>query len=173
MTRLACTAVLLVSLNSPLDDVFTANNCYSLVCLETNETFTMTISLIATRLTHGQDLKLAIAELILEHNLTAGSIASCVGCLSKVNLRLAGAEKTLLLEESLEIVSTMGTLTSDHQHIHISVANQNGEVLGGHLLEGSIIDTTAELLIHNYPERRFVREYDASTGYSELAIKEN
>ncbi|GAL35902.1 predicted DNA-binding protein [Vibrio maritimus] len=133
----------------------------------------MTISLIATRLTRGQDLKLAIAELILQHKLTAGAIASCVGCLSKVHLRLAGAERTLLLEEPLEIVSIMGTLTLDHQHIHISVANQHGEVLGGHLLEGSIIDTTAELLIHHYPVRHFVREYDSNTGYSELVTDEN
>jgi len=133
----------------------------------------MTILLIATRLTRGQDLKLAIANLISENKLTAGSIASCVGCLSKVTLRLAGAEKTLLLEEPLEIVSITGTLTSDHQHIHISVANQNGEVLGGHLLEGSIIDTTAELMIHHYPECCFHREYDQSTGYSELVIKQN
>ncbi|GMQ49566.1 hypothetical protein VB10N_45650 [Vibrio sp. 10N] len=171
MTHMTHTVVLLASVRSTFGGVFTAKNCYSLVCLEATKTLTMTISLIASRLTRGQDLKLAIAELILQHNLTAGSMASCVGCLSKVHLRLAGAERTLLLEEPLEIVSIMGTLTPDHQHIHISVANQHGEVLGGHLLEGSIVDTTAELMIHHYVEHHFERKYDEQTGYSELVLK--
>lgn len=128
------------------------------------------ISPIATRLTRGSDLKASIAEIVVQHNIQAGSIASCVGCLSLVNLRLAGAQKTLQLNEPLEIVSVMGTLTPEHQHIHISVADSEGRVTGGHLLEGSIIDTTAELIVHNYSTLHFSREFDAATGYTELSV---
>ncbi len=128
------------------------------------------IDVIALRLTQGADLKQAIQALVTEHHLRAGSIASCVGSLSSLNLRLAGATQTLSLHQPLEIVSLMGTLTADHQHLHIAVADQTGRVLGGHLLAGSVVDTTAELIINSYPNLIFNRTLDLNTGYTELAI---
>ncbi|WP_298770845.1 PPC domain-containing DNA-binding protein [uncultured Shewanella sp.] len=128
------------------------------------------ITPLASRLTQGTDLKVAIQEVVQKNHITAGSIASCVGSLSALKIRLAGATDTLTLQEPLEIVSVMGTLTLKHTHIHLCVANQKGEVFGGHLLEGSIIDTTGELIIHHYPQLNFTREYDPNTGFTELAI---
>lgn len=128
------------------------------------------ISPLASRLTQGADLKLAIQEVVQKNHITAGNIASCVGSLSTLKIRLAGATNTLTLKEPLEIVSVMGTLTLEHTHIHLCVANQKGEVFGGHLLEGSIIDTTGELIIHRYPQLNFTRKYDPNTGFTELAI---
>lgn len=128
---------------------------------------------IAIRLTQGADLKKSIAELVTQHNIQAGNIASCVGCLSSITLRLAGAKSTLKLEEPLEIVSIMGTLTSKHQHIHISVSDSTGRVIGGHLLDGTIIDTTAELIIHHYPAMHFSREFDDTTGFTELVVSDD
>jgi predicted DNA-binding protein with PD1-like motif len=129
------------------------------------------ITPIAVRLTRGQDLKQAIQSLIKQHQISAGSIASCVGCVSSIHLRLANADHTLEIEAPFEIVSVMGTLTPDHQHIHISLADETGKVIGGHLLEGTIIATTAELILHTYPDLTFTREHDESTGYTELVIK--
>ncbi|RTZ15670.1 DNA-binding protein [Vibrio aquaticus] len=128
------------------------------------------ITPIAVRLVKGDDLKLAIQHLVDEHNIQAGTIASCVGCFTQFNIRLAGATQTLELNEPLEIVSIMGTLTPDHQHIHLSVAKRNGEVIGGHLLEGCLIDTTAELIIHSYHNMSFAREFDENTGFTELVV---
>lgn len=130
----------------------------------------MSISPIAVRLTRGTDLKKALHKLVAEHQIQAGSIASCVGCLSQISMRLAGAEHTLKRSEPFEIVSLMGTLTPEHQHVHISVADSKGNVLGGHLLEESIVDTTAELIVHCYPELVFEREIDKTTGYTELHV---
>ncbi|MCG9628112.1 DNA-binding protein [Vibrio mediterranei] len=130
----------------------------------------MSISPIAVRLTRGTDLKKALHKLVAEHQIQAGSIASCVGCLSQISMRLAGAEHTLKRSEPFEIVSLMGTLTPEHQHVHISVADSKGNVLGGHLLEESIVDTTAELIVHRYPEVVFERELDTTTGYTELHV---
>ncbi|MEZ8100364.1 PPC domain-containing DNA-binding protein [Vibrio bivalvicida] len=128
------------------------------------------ITPIATRLTKGDDLKHSIQDLVTKHSISAGTIASCVGCFTHFHIRLAGATDTLELSEPLEIVSIMGTLTPNHQHIHISVARQNGEVVGGHLLEGCLIDTTAELIIHQYHKLSFSREVDPQTRYTELTI---
>lgn len=128
------------------------------------------ITPIAIRLTRGDDLKRAIQQLVTAHGIQAGSIASCVGCLTHLHVRLAGATETLMLNESVEIVSVMGTLTPAHQHVHLSVARQSGEVVGGHLLEGCVIDTTAELIIHQYHNFSFGREPDPQTGFTELTI---
>jgi len=128
------------------------------------------ITPIATRLTKGDDLKHSIQHLVAKHRISAGTIASCVGCFTHVHIRLAGASETLQLNEPVEIVSIMGTLTPLHQHIHISVAKQNGEVVGGHLMEGCLIDTTAELILHQYHNLSFSREADPKTGFTELTI---
>lgn len=130
----------------------------------------MSISVLANRLTQGADLKIAVQELVNKHRISAGSLVSCVGSLAKINIRLAGAESTLVTEGYFEIVSIMGTLTPDHQHIHIAVADSKGHVFGGHLLEGNIIDSTAEVIIHSYPQLNFSRAFDPSTGYTELVI---
>ncbi|WP_372379218.1 PPC domain-containing DNA-binding protein [Vibrio natriegens] len=130
----------------------------------------MSLNVIVVRLTKGMDLKQSLAQIVLEHGITAGSIASCVGCVSQLELRLAGAKSTLIKQESLEIVSVMGTLTPEHQHVHISLSDDQGHVWGGHLMEGTIIDTTAELIIHSYPKLTFSREMDESTGYTELQV---
>ncbi|KOO16401.1 DNA-binding protein [Vibrio xuii] len=128
------------------------------------------ITPIAVRLVKGDDLKLAIQRLVEVHQIQAGSIASCVGCFSQFNIRLAGATQTIQLNEPLEIVSVMGTLTPEHQHIHLSVAKESGEVVGGHLMEGCLIDTTAELIIHSYHNLSFEREFDEQTGFTELVV---
>ena len=130
----------------------------------------MSIEVIAVRLTKGMDLKQSIAKLVDKHGITAGSIASCVGCISELNLRLAGAESALNKQEPFEIVSIMGTLTPEHQHIHISASDRSGQVWGGHLMEGTVIDTTAELILHCYSKLRFTRKMDDSTGYTELNV---
>lgn len=128
------------------------------------------ITPIAVRLTKGQDLKTEIQRLVTDNQLQAGSIASCVGCVSKLNIRLANAEFTKTLVAPFEIVSLMGTLTPSHQHIHISAADEHGHVIGGHLLEGTTVSHTAELIIHRYDNLTFSREPDSSTGYTELVI---
>ncbi|MBY7997293.1 DNA-binding protein [Vibrio fluvialis] len=129
------------------------------------------IKVLATRLTQGADLKQSIMALVQEHGITAGSIASCAGCLSQLNIRLADSTSTLSVQAPFEIVSLMGTLTPHHLHLHIAVADSQGKVWGGHLLDGNLINTTAELIVHGYLDLAFDREYDAHTGFTELTIQ--
>lgn len=132
----------------------------------------MTIDVIATRLTRGMDLKRSLAQIVKDNRIKAGSIASCVGSVSTLKLRLAGAESTLFKQQSFELVSVMGTLTPAHQHVHISASDKQGHVWGGHLMDGTIIDTTAELIIHSYHDLTFSRVMDDSTGFTELVVHE-
>jgi uncharacterized protein len=51
-----------------------------------------------------------------------------------------------------------------------AVADSRGAVIGGHLCAGSLVRTTAELVIGLLAEWRFCRELDPATGYAELQI---
>lgn len=123
------------------------------------------------RLTKGMDLKKEIEKYAVENHIS-GIILCSVGCLSKLVIRLADGESILKKEEPFEIVSIMGTLSPDGVHIHISVSDSNGNTIGGHLKDGCIVNTTAEVCLQIFDDIQFSRKYDPSTGYNELVIDE-
>eukprot|EP01127_Copromyxa_protea_P015672 TRINITY_DN4551_c0_g1_i1.p1 TRINITY_DN4551_c0_g1~~TRINITY_DN4551_c0_g1_i1.p1 ORF type:complete len:148 (-),score=20.62 TRINITY_DN4551_c0_g1_i1:20-433(-) len=127
----------------------------------------------AFRLTKGADLKQSLWTYVKEHCLSAAIVSCCVGSLTHLKIRLAGAKTFLDLNESMEIVSLTGTLCATGCHLHISVAKKSGEVVGGHLLDGSLVDTTAEIVLTELPEYTFSREMSADTGFLELVVNKN
>ena len=70
----------------------------------------------------------------------------------------------------LEITSLTGTFSFDSSHFHIT-ADENGKASGGHLKEGSIVRTTAELVIGTHEWVKYLREKDPGTGYMELKVE--
>ena len=125
------------------------------------------------RLHRGDDLKQSILEFCKMNNINSGIIACAVGCCSKVRFRLAGAESFYEDERDYEIVSIMGTISKDGVHIHISFADDTGKVVGGHLSDGCIINTTCEVSIIETNKYKLSREYDEETCYKELVIEMN
>ncbi len=126
----------------------------------------------AIRLQSGQDLRKEINEFTKIKNIQAGIILTCVGSLKKAKLRLAN-EEVKLFSETFEIVSLTGTLSQDGNHVHISLSNSDGDTIGGHLKEGCIIHTTAEIVICELDCLKFSREFDESTGFKELKVNKN
>jgi predicted DNA-binding protein with PD1-like motif len=129
----------------------------------------------AFRLTPGADLKAELARLTEALELRAGCIVTCVGSLSRARLRMPGAvgeaEMVTAFEEPMEIVSLSGTLCADGLHVHIGLSRRDGSCVGGHLVEGCIVNTTAELVIGELPEVEFHRPRDGATGYNELSVQ--
>lgn len=125
---------------------------------------------IALRLQPNDDLKAALDALARDHNLEAACILTCVGSLSTAALRFADQKEGTRLAGRFEIVSMTGMFSVHGSHYHISLSDGQGRTIGGHLLEGSRIYTTAELVIGVLPHVRFLREPDTVTGYDELAI---
>ena len=125
---------------------------------------------IPLRLTPGDDLRRALEIWMGEQQEQAGYVISAVGSLSVAQLRLAEAAETTTIHGELEILSLAGTLSSDGAHLHISIADSSGAVIGGHLCPGSLVRTTAELVVGLLPEWQFRRERDPATGYPELRI---
>jgi hypothetical protein len=99
------------------------------------------MKLEALRLTPGTDLLLALAGLPLQRGERAGVV-----------------------------ISAIGSLSIDGAHLHLSVADADGRVTGGHLLEGSLVRTTAELLVAWLPDFTFRRVVDPQMGFRELQI---
>ena len=91
-----------------------------------------------------------------------------VGSLDEAVLRMADGNKKAI-KGPLEIVSATGTIATNGVHLHLAVADENGTVTGGHLLEGCPVHTTAEICI-GCPDLVFERAYDSETGYRELEI---
>ncbi|MBI5881214.1 DNA-binding protein [archaeon] len=124
----------------------------------------------AIRLKPGQDLRLELERFSKEKSLAAAFIITCVGSLKHAVLRLAEGKSVKTFEGPFEITSLVGTLSPDGAHLHISIANKEGAMSGGHVKEGCIINTTAEVVIGEEDSMVFSRKFDKSTGFDELNI---
>jgi len=117
------------------------------------------------------DLKKRIAAFTHERNIQAGAIVSGVGSLEDVHLRFANRPEGTKLHGPHEILSLTGTLSVNGLHLHLSVADTNGQVTGGHLLDDNLVYTTAEIVIAVFTDISFKREIDPTYGYKELQIQ--
>jgi len=145
---------------------FTLTSCFS-----TQRMNKENMTLYALRLLPGQDLKIELDTFAREKKLQAGFVITCVGSLHKATLRPADQKLPLIREQKFEIVSLTGTLSPDGSHLHIALSDSTGTTVGGHLLEGCEIYTTAEIVIGEAMRLRFSREVDAQTLFRELKIK--
>ncbi len=127
----------------------------------------------AFRLVYGQDLYKCILNFCITNNIKAGFIGCGVGCLTTANIRDAGGKNIHTINEPLEIVSLIGTVSNNRLHLHISLAKQNLTVIGGHMVEGCLVNTTCEIVIVELEKYEFNKFFDKNTGYNEILIKEN
>lgn len=126
---------------------------------------------IALRLKPQQDLRHELDRLVCDQQISAACVLTCVGSLMKATLRLAGQPQPTVYQELFEIVSLTGVMSHHGSHYHIAIADSNGRTIGGHVLEGCLIYTTAEVVIGVLPQLHFKRIQDTDTGYRELGIE--
>jgi len=151
----------------------------------------------AIRIHPGQDLVPALKKVAQEaieksgpssSSSSSAFILSAVGSLEFVRLRMANACRNVVegdmntqnlssneikdWNERLEIVSLTGTFSAGGKmHVHMSVSDKDGNVIGGHLVEGKIF-TTLELVMGTIQGVSFTREFDSATGYDELVVRQ-
>lgn len=123
---------------------------------------------LTQRFLPGQDLKKELAKLCFENKIKAGCLVSVVGSLSRINIRLANSHQFLKLDEKFEVLALQGLVSLEGLHLHLTVANSQGQVYGGHLMEENIIFTTFEMVLLVMEDIVFHRELDPATGYKEL-----
>ena len=125
----------------------------------------------ALRLKPGDDLRRTLEEFAERRQLRAAYVATCAGSLKVAAIRFADQKDATTLTGPFEIVSVTGTLSTDGPHLHISVSDAAGRTFGGHLAEGSLVYTTAEVVLVEVVGARFRREVDPTTTYKELVVE--
>jgi predicted DNA-binding protein with PD1-like motif len=123
------------------------------------------------RLHPNQDLRAALEATLAEHSVSAAFVLQGIGSLSTARIRYAGMSQATELRGDLEILTLSGSLSTDGAHLHIAVADAQGRVVGGHVADGCIVRTTAEILLALLPAYHFSREPDAASGWKELAVR--
>jgi uncharacterized protein len=123
------------------------------------------------RLKSGQDLFDQIEAVVAEKNIEAGCVLSAVGSLTRATLRLANREYFSEYDGHFEIVSMTGTVSIHGSHLHISISDGDGKTIGGHLVSGCKIYTTAEMVLGIFEDVVYKREFAEDSGYDELVVK--
>ncbi|WP_308916469.1 DNA-binding protein [Jannaschia sp. LMIT008] len=126
---------------------------------------------LAFRLMPGTDLIEGLQAVRAEAGARAMAIVTCVGSLTRCRLRHADRDAGTAYDGRFEIVSLVGTVDPQGQHLHLSLADGDGRVRGGHLLPGSAIHTTAEVVAVSLEDVAFAREGCAVSGYRELVVR--
>jgi predicted DNA-binding protein with PD1-like motif len=139
----------------------------------TRQVTTTPMTVLVLRLLPGDDPKRELEQLVKARHLEGAVVLGCAGSLTRAVIRFADRNDSTTLDEKLEIVSLGGTIAADGaSHLHVSVSTKDGRTLGGHLKEGSLVYTTAEITLGIPEGVRLVREKDERTGYPELFVEE-
>ncbi len=123
------------------------------------------------RLKPGQDLLNSIEDVVKKNNIQAGCVLSGVGSFTHATLRLAKREQYNEYDGHFEIVSITGTVSLHGSHIHVSMSDGDGVTIGGHLVSGCKIYTTAEIVLAVFDDVIYKRELlENDSGYEELVV---
>ena len=128
------------------------------------------MNVLALRLHPAQDVRQSLKQFAVTHAIQAGFILGGIGSLHCAAIRFANQQHPDYLEGPFEVLTLSGTVSIHGIHIHMAIADRDGQVLGGHLCDGSIIHTTAEIIIGQTKQWVFHREMDDQTGFLELNI---
>lgn len=148
-----------------------------------NETGIFTSSRVhVLRLGPGEDLLDSLWRYARVTNIKAASVVSVVGSLTNTNIRYANQEDGSTLSGHFEIVSVVGNIDFQNVdspnyegsgHVHMSFSDETGVTIGGHVLSGNIVYTTAEITMLEMTNGLFERVLDDKTGgsgYYELEV---
>lgn len=120
------------------------------------------------RLQPGDDVRRTLREWAETNSIDAASITSAVGSLTHAHLRYANRADGIMTTADLEVLSLSGTISQHGMHLHLSVGDRDGNMLGGHMLDGCLVRTTLELTVQEINGLRMLRTRDEQSGYDEL-----
>ncbi|SNX53374.1 PPC domain-containing DNA-binding protein [Thermoanaerobacterium sp. RBIITD] len=122
------------------------------------------------RFQYDNDLLQEINKLIINENIRSGEIR-LIGAVKKARFgffdQATREYKFIEKNEHMEILSAIGNISikdgKPFPHVHIALADKNGNVHGGHLMEGTKI-FAAEFVVVDYGENKLERIDDEFTG---------
>ncbi|MEG6567335.1 PPC domain-containing DNA-binding protein [Thermoanaerobacterium saccharolyticum] len=124
------------------------------------------------RFKYDNDLLQEITNFITNENIRSGEIR-IIGAVKKARFGYFNQStkeyKFIEKNEHMEILSAIGNISlkdgKPFPHVHIILADENGNAFGGHLMEGTKI-FAAEFVIVDYGENNLERVDDDYTGLS-------
>ncbi|MBE0068780.1 PPC domain-containing DNA-binding protein [Thermoanaerobacterium thermosaccharolyticum] len=122
------------------------------------------------RFKYDNDLLQEITNFIINENIRSGEIR-IIGAVKKARFGYFNQStkeyKFIEKNEHMEILSAIGNISLKNgkpfPHVHITLADKDGNVFGGHLMEGTKI-FAAEFVIVDYGESNLERVDDEFTG---------
>ena len=124
----------------------------------------------ALRLKPGEDPVAALRALQVQTGAQAMALVTCVGSLTRAVIRHANRPEGTVYRGHYEITSLVGTIDPLAEHLHLTITDGEGRAFGGHLLPGSAVYTTAEIVVVLLEELSFARAPCPYSGYDELVI---
>ena len=128
------------------------------------------------RLKEGEDLLKSLEDIVRKEDVKSG-VVQVIGSLKRINVGYYNREQSKYFnktdEGTFELVSCIGNISwrdgSPVVHIHMAVSSFDDRMFLGHVLEGNIVDATAEYVIFVF-DRKIERKYDESTGLHLLEV---
>ena len=142
---------------------------------------------VVVRLRPGTDLLNGIQSACEHYEIHNGVIISAIGSLARVRFCDVealpekkcgyGYGRILALDETIELTGAGGVICSDAEnhinlHIHISMSDKNGKAYGGHLVEGTTVLMTSDIVIGEITGLEMRREYDPDMDVYLLSPKQ-
>ncbi|MCS6811994.1 MAG: DNA-binding protein [Cyanobacteria bacterium] len=127
----------------------------------------------ALRLNPGDDLRQSLLTIAVNQSIHAGFILSAIGSLTQAAIRYADQPTPTILPGRFEILALSGLFSQHGIHLHMAIADHTGRTIGGHVCDGCLIYTTAEIVYGECQGIVFDRQFDPQTGFIELAIHHN
>jgi predicted DNA-binding protein with PD1-like motif len=137
---------------------------------------------LSIRLFPGDELITGIMSVVKQRQLRSAYMVTCVGSLTQYAIRFANQDWIGRGTGHFEIVSLVGTMTSNRNvvtgtdgawHLHISLGDGNGTTISGHLASNSTVYTTAEIVLAYDCDVEYHRAVDGSTPWDELQITQS
>jgi predicted DNA-binding protein with PD1-like motif len=132
----------------------------------------MSFTTHALRINPGDDLRQSILTIAQSQQIQAGFILSAIGSLTQAAIRYADQPEPSILVGRFEILSLNGLFSLHGIHLHMAIADSTGRTIGGHVCDGCLIYTTAEIVFGECEGVVFDRKLDNQTGFIELSIRE-
>ncbi len=142
---------------------------------------------VPLRLTPGTDVLLGLTEACKRANINNGVILSAIGSLNGVcycnPVELPtkagyGYGETLHLTGPIELVNASGIICHDKEnntnlHVHMTVSDRYGTAHGGHLVEGTKVLITVDVVIAEIEGMVMGREFSEEMGVPLFAPRQN
>jgi len=124
-------------------------------------------------LKHGSDLLEELTQLCVRENITLGRVQA-IGAVQKITIGFYDQERREYrfqnIGQPLEITNLIGNISIKDDkpfiHAHITLADEEGNAIGGHVASGAIV-FACEFILEVYGGPVFTRCFDEST---ELAL---